>query len=313
MSNVPVLILAYNRPHYSNKLVCALRNIKPRKIYISCDGPKQNQLDKTKCEETQKIFDKIDWNCLIKKKINKKNYGCKKAISNGINWFFKHEKEGIILEDDCIPTKYFFFFCKKMLIKYKDNKKIHCVGGVNFFNKKIKESYYFSKYNHCWGWATWRNSWKYNDVNLTFWPKFKYTKNWRNFHKTNIEKNYWTKIFDNTFKNKIDSWAYPWTISLWKISGLTVTPAFNLVKNIGVGSDSTHSLFRQKDYFVKKINNKRIIHPKKIKINCLADEFVFKNHFKGKNYLYPWRFIYLFKIFLTNPFTFLKKTIKNIL
>ena len=100
---------------------------------------------------------------------------------------------------------------------------------------------------------------------------------------------------------------------MWKISGLTVTPAFNLVKNIGAGNDSTHSLFRQKNYFVKEINKKRIIHPKKIEINSLADELVFKNHFKGKNYLYPWRFIYLFKIFLINPFTFLKKTIKNIL
>lgn len=72
MSNAPVLILAYNRPHYSNKLVCALRNIRPRKIYILCDGPKQNQLDKNKCKETQRIFNEIDWNCFIKKRINKK-------------------------------------------------------------------------------------------------------------------------------------------------------------------------------------------------------------------------------------------------
>ena len=101
---------------------------------------------------------------------------------------------------------------------------------------------------------------------MKFWPRFKYTKNWQNYHKTILEKNYWTKIFDNTFKNKIDSWAYPWTASLWKINGLTITPAFNLVKNIGIGSDSTHSFFRQKNYFVTKINKKKLFTLKKSRL-----------------------------------------------
>ena len=42
------------------------------------------------------------------------------------------------------------------------------------------------------GMATWKKSWKLNDVNIKFWPKFK-IQNWNSFHETKLEK-YWTKI-----------------------------------------------------------------------------------------------------------------------
>ena len=189
MCNVPVLILAYNRPTFTKKLIAALKTIKPKKIYISCDGPKNNQEDINNCKKTRDIFNSINWTRDIKKNFFPYNLGCRKSISKGINWFFKFEKQGIILEDDCIPTNYFFYFCNKMLIKYKNNTKVHCIGGVNFLKKKnINESYYFSKYNHCWGWATWKKSWELNDVNIKFWPKFKKSKNWNSYHETKLEK-----------------------------------------------------------------------------------------------------------------------------
>ena len=169
MRNVPVLILAYNRPIYTKKLIAALKKIKPKNIYISCDGPKNNQEDINNCNQTRDVFNSINWNCNIKTNYFPNNLGCRKGISRGINWFFKYEKQGIILEDDCIPTNYFFYFCNKMLMKYKNNPKVHCIGGVNFLKtKNIKESYYFSKYNHCWGWATWKNSWELNDPDIKF-------------------------------------------------------------------------------------------------------------------------------------------------
>ncbi len=311
MRNVPVLILAYNRPIYTKKLIEALKKIKPKNIYISCDGPKNNQEDINNCNQTRDVFNSINWNCNIKTNYFPNNLGCRKGISRGINWFFKYEKQGIILEDDCIPTNYFFYFCNKMLMKYKNNPKIHCIGGVNFLKtKNIKESYYFSKYNHCWGWATWKNSWELNDPDIKFWPKFKKSKNWNTYHESKLEKKYWTKIFNNTFNRKIDSWAYPWTLSLWKVGGLTVTPKYNLVNNIGTGQNTTHSSFREKKYFSKKNLKKTLVHPDKIIKNKLADNYVFETHFNGKNYLYPWRVLFLIKLFIKNPFKFLSKSFK---
>ena len=39
------------------------------------------------------------------------------SYDQAIKWFFKNEKEGIILEDDTLPSKSFFIFCEKLLLK----------------------------------------------------------------------------------------------------------------------------------------------------------------------------------------------------
>ena len=134
------------------------------------------------------------------------------------------------MEDDCLPHLDFFKFCKINLSRYKNEKLIGCITGNNFQNKiNKKETYYFSKYPHCWGWATWARAWNVYEKNITFWPKYKKTSNWKNKFISKIEQKYWTRIFDKIFFRKIDSWAYPWTLCLWKNKMLTVTPSINLV------------------------------------------------------------------------------------
>ena len=92
-------------------------------------------------------------------------------------------------------------------------------------------------------------------------------------------------------------------------NGLTITPNVNLVKNIGFGEQSTHSLFLQKSlkYLNKKKFNLNIVHPKKIIINNKVDHYVFRNHFKGQNYIWPYRGLDLIKKLILNPFVFIKK------
>ncbi len=88
MSNIPVLLLIYNRPKYTKNIIDNLRKIKPKKIFIFCDGPK-NIKDKNLCEDTIKETQKINWKCKIERKFLKKNLGCKEGVTFGINWFFK--------------------------------------------------------------------------------------------------------------------------------------------------------------------------------------------------------------------------------
>ena len=43
----PILLNLYNRPNYTLKLINSLSMVKPKKIYISIDGPK-NKIDEKK-------------------------------------------------------------------------------------------------------------------------------------------------------------------------------------------------------------------------------------------------------------------------
>ena len=46
--NVPVVIIVYNRPTQTKKLLKKLENIKPNNLIIISDGPKKNSSDKKK-------------------------------------------------------------------------------------------------------------------------------------------------------------------------------------------------------------------------------------------------------------------------
>ena len=304
MFKIPILFLTYNRPNLTRKSLKEIIKINPYKIYIANDGPK-NQADKIKVLEVRKIFKKIKTKIKIKTKYNNKNLGCKVSNVQAIDWFFKNEARGIILEDDCIANKDFFLFCENLLKKYYNNKNVFCISGSNFQKKKIgKDSYYFSKYNHCWGWATWRRSWRNYDGNIKFWPEWKNSKTWVNFITNKVERKYWQNIFTRVYSGKVDSWAYPWTASIWYKEGLTITPNVNLVSNIGFGESATHTKSKKDRSFELPVNNLgTLIYSKKVEKNIKADNWTFNHHYGGKNLYFPLNLIFYFRKIMIFLFT----------
>ena len=128
--NTPILFLVFNRPDTTKKVFESIKAIKPKRLYISCDGARlDNENDKEKIKEVKEIFKNIDWECQVYKRFRDKNLGCKLAVIDGINWFFDQEEEGIILEDDTLPSNSFYNFCEFMLEKYRENKVVMHIGG----------------------------------------------------------------------------------------------------------------------------------------------------------------------------------------
>jgi len=127
----PVLYLAFNRLGTVKKTFPEIRKAKPRQLFISCDGPRTKE-EREKTDAVRKyILDNIDWKCNVKTLFRNKNLGCKYAVSSAIDWFFKNVKQGIILEDDCLPSQSFFRFCQEMLERYKDDERIMQISGTN--------------------------------------------------------------------------------------------------------------------------------------------------------------------------------------
>jgi len=126
--SVPVLLITWRRPGATAEVIKSLREISPKNIYIHSDGPRDNSNDLEKILETRKLIDeKINWTDNINKIYRKKNKGLYLGGSGAISWFFENEKEGIILEDDTVPNKEFFTYCKEMLSKYREDKRIWCI------------------------------------------------------------------------------------------------------------------------------------------------------------------------------------------
>lgn len=114
------------------------------------------------------VLDNIDWECEVKVRFNERNLGCGKSVVGAITWFFENEKDGIILEDDCLPDPSFFGYCEQMLDYYKDDKRVWSILGDNPLGySNIKYPYYFSRYPHPWGWASWADRWSYYEFDMT--------------------------------------------------------------------------------------------------------------------------------------------------
>ena len=200
-----------------------------------------------------------------------------------------------------MPNASFFDFCQNMLVRYKDQEQIYAITGDNFQNGIIRGigSYYYSKYNHVWGWATWRRAWSKFDLDITFWPNWKNTKNWKNFIIDKVERKYWEEIFDNTYRNKIDTWDYSWTASVWYNNGLTITPNKNLVSNIGFGNDATHTKLTNNKFSKMATQTLGIIkYPNEIKVDSNADKYVFDHAFNGNKLRYPYFILVVIKRFI---------------
>ncbi|HEY5811446.1 MAG TPA: hypothetical protein VIT23_02185, partial [Terrimicrobiaceae bacterium] len=110
-----VLFLVFNRPEHTSRVFEAIRQVQPERLYVAADGPRPHLPEEAKkCEDVRKIVAGIDWPCEVKTLLRSENLGCKEAVSSAITWFFDHEPEGIILEDDCLPSPAFFWFCQEL-------------------------------------------------------------------------------------------------------------------------------------------------------------------------------------------------------
>ena len=258
LNSVPVLLLTFKRPDLTLKVIDSLRAVKPKQVFVACDGARLDH--STEIEKNKKVKElievSIDWNCEVKKLYQTENLGCGKAVSTAITWFFDNVPEGIILEDDTIPNAAFFSFAKEMLLKYRNNKKVMHISGINFKGKEArKSSYYFSKYSHIWGWATWRRAWKGYDFNMQKWPLVKDSNEFKIWCSSKVEKDYWFKVFEAVYKKQIDTWDYQWLFTILSCNGLCINPSVNMVKNIGFNEDATHTKIADQRFSNKPVFN----------------------------------------------------------
>ncbi|PSR17467.1 hemolytic protein HlpA-like protein [filamentous cyanobacterium CCP3] len=279
----PVVFVIFRRPDLTTKVFEAIRQAQPVKLLVVADGPR-NEEEVQLCQHARAVTENIDWDCEILRNYSSTNVGCRNRVSSGISWAFEHVEEAIILEDDCLPHPSFFCYCETLLEYYRHDTRIMVVSGNNFQDgqQRTPYSYYFSKYNHCWGWATWRRAWKYWELDSQKWLEFRDEGLMRSACDNPREEKYWTSIFNTLFlEGKPDSWAYPWTFACWSHGGLTVLPNVNLVSNLGFGEGATHTGGDSKFAKMPMGENLPISHPPFVVQHKLADRYTF-DHVFGK-------------------------------
>lgn len=241
----PIILLIYKRPALLRQVLNQVALVKPRTLFVIGDGPHPDRPEENiLVEQSRALLEQISWDCQMVTAYSPIHLGLKERVSSGLTWAFNQVDSGIILEDDCVPDPTFFFFCQELLQRYEHDQRVMAISGNNFQRgiKRTSYSYYFSRYNHCWGWATWRRAWICYDDKMSLWPEMRESRWLQNIFECNPQAaKYWKNRFDLVFKNQIDTWDYQWTFACWLQGGLTVLPEVNLVSNVGFGKDATHT------------------------------------------------------------------------
>ncbi|HOY41900.1 MAG TPA: hypothetical protein PLX60_08570 [Chitinophagales bacterium] len=275
MYNTPLLLVVYNRPEYTSKLFDAIKVIKPRFLYIAGDGPKDEK-DRILVEQTRAVFNQIDWDCELKLYYRTHNEGCGLGVSNGISWFFDQVEYGVILEDDCIPTMSFFYYCEELLVKYKDNPDVMMIGGSSWLDASFTYpyDYFFTHIGSIWGWASYKRAWKKYQFSIT--PEMialaKANKVWSEFSDKETKK-FRLKLLQATFDKTVDTWDIQWAYCLSVHKGISILPIKNQITNIGVNGVNYNSETRLTNLNTFNIDVKAIRHPTQVVVDEKMDKY----------------------------------------
>ena len=283
--HTPLVLLIFNRPRHTARVLAEIARLRPSKLLVIADGPRVGRTDDLKnVAATRAMIDKIPWPCELLKNYSDTNFGCRQRIGNGLNWVFREVERAIVLEDDCLPTPSFFTFCEQLLDRYHDDERVMSIAGTNFQNgtSRTPSSYYFSKYFHCWGWATWRRAWQHFDIEMKTWPVFKAQGGMRMVADSSKEQSYWTNIFDRVHAGQIDSWAYAFMCACFSQGGLQALPDVNLVSNIGFDTNATHT--SHQEHHLANLPLREIAelrHPSFLVRQKEADAYTFRHAYCG--------------------------------
>lgn len=278
--NAPVLLIIYKRPDLTRRALEAIVMAKPSRVFIAADGPR-SPADAGACRATRAVVDNFESRLEIVRNYADENLGCGIRVHTAISWAFTMCEELIILEDDCLPNGSFFKFCNELLKTYRSDERIMHISGDNFVGPDASGpyGYYFSKYTHASGWATWRRAWRSFDWAISRWPEFKAGRLVDGWCADPYERRYWTELFDRLHQGDREVWDLQWNLACWSQNGLAVLPSMNLVLNDGWGPDATHTkspLTWPPTAEITVIN-----HPPCMVRNVLADAITFDRNFGG--------------------------------
>ncbi|MEY2545269.1 MAG: hypothetical protein QOG48_386 [Verrucomicrobiota bacterium] len=286
----PVAFIIFNRPEQTRKVFATIRAAKPAQLFVIADGPRANvAADRDNCAAARAIVDLVDWPCEVTKRFADTNLGLRRNVSEGLDWVFAQVERAIILEDDCLPDPTFFPFCEELLECYAQDRHVAAISGTNLDPAHNvpphDESYYFSRFCHIWGWATWRRAWQMCDHEMKEWPALR-KSDWLTRKIDNrTSENFWRRHFDDSYApdhGGLNTWDVPWLFSCWRHEMMSIVPRTNLITNLGFGSNASHTRSTTRAANVPVVPMQfPLRHPHAVEVNAVADRHIQENFFEG--------------------------------
>ena len=172
----------------------------------------------------------------------KKNYGCDPSTYYAQKWAFSITDKCIVLEDDFVATQSFFRYCKELLDLYENDERVNHICGINLLEEYKECPYdYFFAFDGSGAWASWRrviDGW--DDTYLFL--KDEYLMNTLSLLKGKKQFSKYYQVALKHSKTGIPYWESILGFNCMLNSRVAIIPKKNLVSNIGLTENATHSV-----------------------------------------------------------------------
>jgi FkbM family methyltransferase len=243
----PIVLFVYNRPWHTRQTLEALAKnelAEESTLFIYADGPKTNasEDDLTKINEVRKLIREKSW-CksveIIESDVNK---GLADSIISGVTEIVNRYGKIIVLEDDIVTSVGFLRYMNNALTMYQNEETVMHISGYMYpINKSVfaKETHFLSL-TSCWGWATWRRSWKYfHNVPSQILQEIVQRNLYQKITFNNTNNNFQNQLEKN-LSGEIKTWGIYWHCIVIAKNGLCLHPYMSLIKNIGLDGTGTN-------------------------------------------------------------------------
>ena len=242
----PVVLMGYRRPEHTKKVFEAIKRWEPSTLFLIMDGPRPGDYrDEEMVRQTRVVVEEVDWDCSVHRIYAETNLGLKDRVSSGLDQVFDRVDRAIILEDDCLPAQSFFQFSSELLERYQNDPRVGLVSGSQRIGRFAPgtTSYLFSRDVRIWGWATWRRTWQ------SFRQAGALDAKWSSSQARILARQFAPGARRQAMRKmmaragNLDSWALPFAVFCVTSGYLNPVAGKNLIQNIGLGGDSTHTAF----------------------------------------------------------------------
>lgn len=253
MFNTPILLITFNRPEHTRRVLTEILKAEPQDLYVCQDGAREgNENDHVKCQEVRDVVNELisaykasHEYFTLHTLYQPHNLGCGPGPAAGITWFLEDVEAGIIIEDDAVPHQDFFGYAEELLEKYKDDVDVRAIGSMHLDDRTYGDgSYYFSMMNRTFcAWATWRRAWKDFDLYHRSITRKQLNLCLKEYGCNLRMREYWCDRLEEIHKDALyhSSWDQQFWMSIWLHRGKGIMPNVNLSSNIGFDEQGTHT------------------------------------------------------------------------
>jgi len=270
----PIALFVYNRAEHTRRTVEALRNnalAAESDLFIFSDAPRSPEAQSA-VREVRRYIATVDGFRAVTILERSENFGLARSVTSGVTRLIEEHGRAIVLEDDLVTSPHFLEYMNAALRRYEHDEQVMQVAGYMFpVALTPREDALFLPFISSWGWATWGRAWRHFSRREDAFARILGDR--ATLHRFDLNGRYkYSKILRAQLRNKVDSWAVFWYVTVFTRNGLVLYPSKTLVQNLGFDGSGVNCTVSKFDQDELDPNYRVRSFPESIAVSSLADK-----------------------------------------